>query len=105
AMRDLLDFARTEGYMVGVILMPEGPAFRGWYPPYARDQITAYVDELAREFAVPVIDARDWIEEDGFSDSHHMLAEGATAFTDRLSRHPVVIELLTSPHRRPVARQ
>jgi hypothetical protein len=105
AMRDLLEFCRADGLTVAVILMPEGTAFRSWYPPYARDLITAYVDELSREFAVPVIDARDWIEEESFSDSHHMLAEGATVFTDRLSRHPVVIELLTTPHRRPVARQ
>src|SRR5262249_3023278 len=57
ALRDMLESCRADGLTVALVMMPEGPAFRSWYPPFAREQINALVDELSREFNFPVIDA------------------------------------------------
>ena len=35
---------------------------------------------------MPVLDARGWVGDDGFWDSHHLRAAGAVAFTERLGR-------------------
>jgi len=36
-----------------------------------------------------VTDARGWLPDDDFYDSHHMFAAGAEAFTDRLTREVI----------------
>jgi hypothetical protein len=35
---------------------------------------------------VPVVDARTWLDDDDFTDSHHPLQRGAEKFTRRLGR-------------------
>jgi hypothetical protein len=65
--------------------MPEGEAFRQWYPPGAGERLDAYVRGLADEFGVPVIDARRWMRDEDFWDGHHLLPGGAAAFSRRLA--------------------
>jgi hypothetical protein len=69
--------------------MPEGKAFRRLYPPEAWSQIESLTLALSREFEAPVINAREWMRDDDFSDAHHLLDEGAARFTDRLGREGV----------------
>ena len=45
-------------------------------------------NRLSRELAVPVIDARDWVDERLFADGFHLSRAGAAAFTARLG--PVI---------------
>jgi hypothetical protein len=101
ALRDLLGHCRQEGIAVALVLMPEGSQFRSWYPAQAREAIDGLMKDLAREEHVEVIDARTWVPDHGFWDSHHMLPHGAKIFTGRLI--PEVQRLLkqTDPTRAP----
>ena len=60
----------------------------------AKDWVDAYIASVAAEFGVPILDARLWLEEDDFYDSHHVLKRGADKFTVRFAR-----ELPTTPAR------
>jgi hypothetical protein len=82
ALLDLLDLARREGIRVAVVVLPEGRDFRAMYPPESLREVDAYLARLAR--VVPVIDARDWVDDDKFTDGHHLLPAGAEVFTRRL---------------------
>jgi hypothetical protein len=84
ALRDLLDRCREEGVPVGLVLMPEGSAFRAWYPPEADEAVAGLLADLQGEYGVAVIDARTWVPDHGFWDSHHMLPAGAEVFTAKL---------------------
>jgi hypothetical protein len=83
ALRELLALCRTEGIPAGLIVMPESSEHRSWYPAAARAELAAYLDRLKREFHVPLIDARCWIADADFYDSHHLWPRGAATFTRR----------------------
>jgi hypothetical protein len=80
AIRDTLARCRDHGIRAAVVLMPESSEFRSWYGPgYA--EVTRFAESLG----VPVFDAREWVPDDGFSDGHHLTADGSAAFIDRLA--------------------
>jgi hypothetical protein len=89
ALRETLAFCRRQGIRTAMVVMPEGPAFRSWYPPQVWPQARACVEELGREYGSAIIDARDWVGEEGFLDSHHLLAESASAFSARLAHEKI----------------
>jgi hypothetical protein len=86
AQRELLDICHREGIPVALVLMPEGSLFRSWYPPSTWKQIQSFLDELHMNYGVPVINAREWIADEYFSDTHHLLIEGSTLYTARLGK-------------------
>lgn len=86
ALHDLLALCRQNRIPVVLIVPPEGPRFRALYAPAALPVIRAFLADLRRESGTTVIDARDWMAEDDFWDSHHLLPSGARAYTDRLAR-------------------
>jgi hypothetical protein len=86
ALRELLDVCRRERIPAALLLMPEATSFRALYAGPARERVDALVTRLGRDYGVPVVDARAWVPDDGFWDSHHLWAAGAAAFTDRLGR-------------------
>ncbi len=91
ALKDILNLCRAQSIKVAVVVLPEGKDFQALYPPEAREAVDAYLDRLATH--TTVIDARNWVEDDGFSDGHHLLPAGAEAFTTRLARvavHPIL---------------
>jgi hypothetical protein len=90
ALRALLDRCRRQRIRVALLLMPEGSAFRNWYPPRSRRLVDAYLADLSRAYRVPVIDARRWLPDGQFADSHHVLPAGADAFTRRFGREALV---------------
>ena len=89
ALRNLLALCKREHLHAALILMPEGKAFRRLYPPEAWSQIESLTVRLSREFETPIINAREWMRDDDFSDAHHLLDGGAARFTDRLGREGV----------------
>jgi hypothetical protein len=86
ALRELLTECRRQNIPVALVLMPEGPTFQSWYSPRTRRQVEMFLGELKDEYRMPLIDCRNWIAEDGFSDSHHLVIQGAAQFTERLGR-------------------
>src|SRR5439155_26027040 len=85
-LRELLTLCRQQQIPAMLLLLPEGPEFQSWYAPPARAEIDAYVDRLSRDYGYPLVDARSWLSETAFFDSHHLHPDGATAFTQRFAQ-------------------
>jgi hypothetical protein len=86
ALREVLDTCRRERIRTALLYMPESSAFRNLYPPAVREQVERYVTGLSAEYQAPLIDARCWVEDEGFSEGFHLLPEGAARFTERFGR-------------------
>jgi hypothetical protein len=100
ALEELLTEARDHGIPAAMLLMPEGHDFQALYPPGADRRLAEFLDGIARRTGAGVVNARDWVADDLFIDSHHLLAVGAAAFTDRLA-HEAVVPLLHAEGGRP----
>jgi hypothetical protein len=98
ALRATLEVCRKEKIPVALVLMPEGTQFRSWYQAVDWERIEQFLVDLSDEFAAPVINAREWIADDDFIDSHHLRSSGAVKFTDRLGREilPGLVEPQTA---------
>ncbi|HVC96497.1 MAG TPA: hypothetical protein VND64_22625 [Pirellulales bacterium] len=96
ALRDMLDICRREHIEVCLCLMPEATRFRHGYPARTRRQVDALTDELRSEFGVKVIDAGNWCGDRCFVDGEHLLAAGATKFSQRFA-HEVLRPWLAGP--------
>lgn len=84
AVRDMLTQLRSRGVRTRLLLTPESSEFRSWYGLGGQDRITTFAAGLAKEFGVPLIDARGWIADADFADGHHCTPAGTAAFTERL---------------------
>lgn len=85
ALRDLLATCRRENLPTALVIPPESTAFRSAYRARYTG-IEAYIRHVALEFGVPLHDARTWVEDDGFTDGHHLCVKGADRFTERFER-------------------
>jgi hypothetical protein len=94
ALSELLSIAQEERIATALVLMPEGPVLRACYPPETWQRVYASLEGLGRRFGCPLINAREWVSEEDFSDSHHLLPSGATLFTERLGRELLLPMLL-----------
>ena len=84
--RFILEECRKRSIPAALVLMPEGSLIRSWYTPAAQSGIHTILNDLQAEFDMPLIDARTWIADDGFSDHVHLLTAGADIFSRRLAR-------------------
>lgn len=91
---ELVEMCRQDGVQVVLLLTPEGSEFRSWYPPEALQQIDAWCAAMRNAYGVPVVDARTWLPDSDFMDSHHVLNRGANTFTKRLEQE-LFIPLVT----------
>jgi hypothetical protein len=101
AVRETLTLCRAEQIHVALIITPEATEFQCWYPASARAEIDRYCEALKSEYDIPVIDARSWLADSDFSDTHHVLMPGAEAFTARLGQE--VLQPWLSGQLQPVA--
>jgi hypothetical protein len=90
ALRELLRQCREQHVRVVLVLMPEGSEFRGLYSQDAWTQVGSFVEGLGREFEAKVINAREWVGDEGFADSHHLLPQAALSFSRRLAAEAVL---------------
>ena len=78
---------RTEHIAAALVLMPEASWFRAITPLEGEPKLRAFLDNLAGDFGISVINARAWCpDEEFFLDGHHLLAAGADRFTERYGR-------------------
>jgi hypothetical protein len=84
AVRDLLDTCHAHGITPVLVLSPEGPVFQSYYNAENWSQFQNHLERLAVEKGTRLINARDWLTEEQFYDSHHPLRGGAEVFTQRL---------------------
>jgi hypothetical protein len=93
ALGELLESCRREGVPTAMILMPEGPRFRSWYPADFRRRLDDWLNALRDEQGAQLIDARQWFDEDAFWDSHHLRPAAAVRFSRRLAREVIAPRL------------
>jgi hypothetical protein len=86
ALHETLDLCKKNGIHVLLLTMPEGHEFLGWYTSEALGEIDAFLTGLCQEYGLCWVDARGWMADEDFLDSHHLLPGGARRFTERFSR-------------------
>jgi hypothetical protein len=85
ALRETLEFCRHEQISCGLVMLPEASQVRGWCSPEMQIQVDQFLRTLAAESSVTIIDARDWLPDEQFSDGNHLRVAGADAFSQRLN--------------------
>lgn len=86
ALRVLLNECKEAGIETKLILLPEGNEFRSWYPPAVRSRL----DAMVKSFGCELIDAREWLDDDDFTDGHHQLRGGAAKFSRRVAEDVIL---------------
>jgi len=85
AIEQAIELARRHEIRVALVLLPEASQMRGWYSPEMRGQVDRFLARLQEETSIPIVDARDWIADESFSDANHLRVAGASAFTERFT--------------------
>jgi hypothetical protein len=104
ALAELLASCREVGVPVALLVTPEGPMFRSMYPPGRWEALLARLEHTAAEAGAALINAHEWMEDEGdFRDSHHLTAEAAERFSRRLAREALLPLLRdrSTPERHP----
>ncbi len=84
ALRHAVRRLQREGVRVGLILLPESAQFRSWYPQHVQVQVQQQLAALCREERLPLLDTRDWMEEEDLIDGFHLTRPAAARYTRRL---------------------
>jgi hypothetical protein len=85
ALGDLVQLCHDRHIAVVLLVPAEGSAFRG-YAPHVEEAHVDAIRQLAYAMAVPCIDSRTWVDDDGFWDGHHATENGARQYTERFAR-------------------
>ena len=90
AIEDLLRECKAAGVHVAMVIPPEGSEFRSWYPERVNVELKALIDRLRMTHGVLIADARQWLPDQAFADTHHVVRQWAKPYTERLVREVVV---------------
>ena len=80
AYGELFRFIGTQGIAATIVCPPESSRFRD-LDANGSKLLMSEVRRIAAEFGLPVVDARDWVGDDGFWDGHHLNADGARRYS------------------------
>ncbi len=69
-----------------MVMMPEGPSFRSYYPPGMQEQLVDTFEKISKERGILLVNAREWLPEQELYDGHHALPPGAARFSRRLQQ-------------------
>jgi hypothetical protein len=93
ALRDLLLLCRHHNIPTLLVLMPEGSSFRRLYTPQVEHRVQSLLTRLHTDLGVSCLDARRWVPDDHFADDVHLLAPGASLFSQRLTHDAMLSRL------------
>jgi hypothetical protein len=82
----LLNECRAHRIAAILVLMPEDQTFQSLYSQEASERLDAFLSDVTREFGVRLINARQWLQASDFYDGHHLLPDGADAFSAQLAK-------------------
>jgi hypothetical protein len=99
ALTEFLSVCRGEKIQVELIWLPESPRFRDSYEAQGLAEASAELRALARREGMRLIDANDWVPEDGFVDGYHLTHAGAELFTRTLESEVLGPAVAKSIHR------
>ncbi len=83
AVRKMLEICQQENIKAALYVMPVATAHQEMYPLGVRAKLNDYLTGISHDYRVPVVDATEWNADQDFWDGHHLLADGATRFTQR----------------------
>ncbi len=84
-VKEILTLAGQHRIHVVLTLFPEGSDLRQWCPEEYRDRVMTALEAACREHDLDLIDGHDWLADEDFFDPVHVMASGASEFTDRLA--------------------
>ena len=90
AYGELIATCHKDGTQVVLLLTPEGTEFRSWYSADALRQIDDWCATMRRTYGVQIVDARTWVADGDFLDTHHVMCHGADVFTKRFCEEVLV---------------
>ncbi len=93
ALDAILDTCKQNNLPVVMVMMPEGPFFRSFYPSGMQEGLLARFASVSKDRSVLLVNARDWLTEPELYDSHHAMPSGAAHFSRRLE-HDVLEPLV-----------
>jgi hypothetical protein len=89
SMDEIVKICARERLPLGLLWMPEGSVYRGLYSPELLASLAEMQGRLAAEHNATLVNAREWVSDEHFYDTHHLLPEGATIFTTRLAEQAI----------------
>lgn len=96
ATEELLEHGAA-GAVHCLVVMPEGPVFRSWYPPTTAAASHRYLTELAHRHGLPLIDARGWMDARSISSTRATSPVREPQLRRRLTRDVVLPALRGRP--------
>lgn len=82
----IIERCRQQGIEVVLIVMPESQEFREGGGQEIIQKREAFIEQIRTEAKAPLIDARNWCDDEDFYDGHHLNVQGAARFTARLAQ-------------------
>jgi hypothetical protein len=97
AFREAVAVARANGAAVGLLYLPESSEFRAWYTPEAERLAREHLSGISRDLALPVINAREWMDDGLLVDGFHLSRLGAAEFSRKLG--PAIVAAIPEAKR------
>jgi hypothetical protein len=90
ALQELTDLLAHERIPALLVVMPEGPLMRSFYPRESLAPLLREFDQVSQKRGFPLVQARAWLGEEKFHDSLHLTEVGGQEFTERLLREAIL---------------
>ena len=86
ALHELLTLLADEQIPTTLLIMPESSKLRAMYSEQSLRESDAYLNGLATQYHLPLIDTRTWADDARLPDGFHLTREGANEYTTRFHR-------------------
>lgn len=104
ALQELIRQSKEYGHRPTLLLMPEAPVCTQWYSKESLLRFDKFVEQLALENDVPVLDYRAGLQDSDFADGQHLLYSVSQDFTRSLAESLSQSDQLKAGlHRRTIA--